>query len=86
MKEVSEREIAQQLIRLPNSVTPNIAKSIDKLESLTEQYYHNWHNSSWLRGMIALPLDEHLKTKFNNWKIGYSQELGLTYKKDGEDE
>lgn len=86
LKEVSEREIAQQLIRLPNSVTPNIAKSIDKLESLTEQYYHNWHNSSWLRGMIALPLDEHLKTKFNNWKIGYSQELGLTYKKDGEDE
>ena len=86
LDDVSDDVIAQQLIRLPNAVTSNIAKAIDKLERLTEKYYHNWQNSIWLKGMIALPLDQKLKTEFNGWLIHYSKDLGLMYEKDGEDE
>lgn len=78
----SEVEIAQQLIRLPNALTPNIDSAIKKLETLTMKHYPNWQNSVWLRGMLALPLDKDLKTTFNDWQISYSKELGLAYKKE----
>lgn len=86
IQDVDDDIIAQQLIRLPNAITPNIAKSIEKLEKLTEQYYHNWQNSIWLKGAIALPLDQHLEVNLNGWKIHYSRKLGLMYAKDEEDE
>lgn len=86
LADVNDDVVAQQLIRLPNAVTPDIAKAIDKLESLTERYYHSWQDSIWLKGMIALPLDQNLKISFNGWQIQYSRSLGLTYEKDGEDE
>lgn len=86
LADVNDDVIAQQLIRLPNAVTPDIAKAIDKLERLTEKYYRNWQDSIWLKGMIALPLDQNLKISFNGWQIQYSRSLGLTYEKDGEDE
>ncbi len=82
IKDVDDDVIAQQLIRLPNAITPNISKTIDKLEKLTERYYHNWQNSIWLKGVIALPLDQHFETIFNGWKIRYSRKLGLMYTKD----
>lgn len=86
LDDVSDDVVAQQLIRLPNAVTPDIAKTIEKLERLTEKYYHSWQDSIWLKGMIALPLDQNFKADFNGWQIHYSKDLGLMYKKDGEDE
>ncbi|MBB1062859.1 CRISPR-associated helicase Cas3' [Limosilactobacillus fastidiosus] len=86
INDVDEDIIAQQLIRLPNAITPNISKSIDRLEQLTERYYHNWQDSIWLKGAIALPLDRHFEAKFNGWKIHYSKKLGLMYEKDEQDE
>lgn len=86
MEDAQDYEIAQQLIRLPNAITPNIEQSINELENRTEKYYHAWQDSIWLKGMIALPLDEKMTARFNNWQIKYSKNLGLMYKKDGEDE
>lgn len=86
LDEVPDEVIAQQLIRLPNAVTPDIGKAIDKLEKITEKYYHHWQDSIWLKGMIALPLDQQLAIDFNGWQIHYSSDQGLMYKKDGEDE
>lgn len=85
LDDVSEDVIAQQLIRLPNAVTPDITKAIDRLERITEKYYHSWLNSIWLKGMLALPLNQELKADFNGWQIHYSKDLGLMYKKDEED-
>lgn len=82
LEEAKAAEIAQQLIRLPNAITPNIDTAIEKLEQITTRYYSGWQESPWLRGMIALPLDNHLQATFNGWRISYSPELGLTYEKD----
>ena len=84
LDDVSEDVIAQQLIRLPNAVTPDITKAIDRLKRITEKYYHSWQNSIWLKGMLALPLNQELKADFNGWQIHYSKDLGLMYKKDEE--
>lgn len=82
---VDDYKVAQQLIRLPHAVTPDISKAIEKLEQLTDKYYHEWKDSPWLRGMLVLPLDKKSTTKFNGWQISYSSELGLIYKKDEDD-
>lgn len=83
--DVRDEEIAQQLIRLPNAVTPSISKSIDELEKMTNQYYRHWSDSIWLRGVIALPLDDKGCTVFNGYHINYSKNLGLIYKKEEKD-
>lgn len=81
IQDISDKEIAQQLIRLPNAITPNINKSIVSLENITTKYYSNWQDSVWLKGMIALPLDDELQTEFNNYHISYSKSLGLSYER-----
>ena len=61
-------------------------QNLHKIFYALEKYYHNWQNSIWLKGMIALPLDRNLKISFNGWQVQYSRTLGLMYEKDGEDE
>lgn len=89
--EVPEELVAQQLIRIPAAITPDIAKAIDKLEKLTDKYYHAWENSIWLKGVLVLPLDENCETVFETmpnyrYKISYSKTLGLRYEREQEDE
>lgn len=86
MDDVDESEIAQQVIRLPNRITPDITKAINELERRTEKYYHSWQDSWWLKGMLALPLDEHLSTELLGWQLNYSSQLGLQYEKEEENE
>lgn len=86
LTDVDESEIAQQVIRLPNRITPDIAKAIDELEKRTDKYYHNWQDSRWLKGMLALPLDERLSAELLGWRLSYSPQLGLQYEKDEENE
>lgn len=86
LNEVPDRVIAQQLIRLPNAVTPNIEVAIKELEKRTAKYYHDWQNSIWLKGALALPLNNKLETKFGGYRLHYSQKLGLMYKRDEKDE
>lgn len=86
LADVDESEIAQQVIRLPSRITPDIAKAIDELEKRTDKYYHSWQDSRWLKGMLALPLDERLSAELLGWRLSYSPQLGLQYEKDKENE
>lgn len=77
-----DKIIAQQLIRLPHAVTLDIDKAIKELENITSKYYPDWQtNSVWLRGALALPLDENLYIDFNGYRLHYSSKLGLSYEK-----
>ena len=87
LENVSDREISEQTIRLPMAITPNaamISKTIDELEDRTMQHFSDWQESSWLRGALALPLDENLSVSLGNWKLTYSEDLGLSYIKEDE--
>lgn len=81
--ENSTKKVAQQLIRLPAGTTPNIAKCINELETSTQKCFADWENDVWLRGSLAFVLDENCTKSFNGWHFTYSQQLGLTYEKEG---
>ncbi|AVK64112.1 CRISPR-associated helicase/endonuclease Cas3 [Lactobacillus sp. CBA3606] len=81
---VSEQVIAQQVIRLPNAVTPRIDQAIQALETLTSHYFLGWQNSIWLKGALVLPLDQNLATDFEGWHLSYTATQGLSYIKEDE--
>ncbi|AVK61549.1 CRISPR-associated helicase/endonuclease Cas3 [Lactobacillus sp. CBA3605] len=83
---VPEQVIAQQVIRLPNAVTPRIDQAIQTLETLTSHYFLGWQNNVWLKGALALPLDQNLATDFEGWHLSYTPTLGLSYIKEDEHE
>lgn len=78
---IQAKEIARQIIRLPNSLTPNMDKAINILEELTMNRYSSWQENIWLKGELILPLDENMEAEFNGWKLKYSSDLGLSYEK-----
>lgn len=79
---VSDEEIAQQLIRLPVAVTSNIDQAIITLEQLTSQSFSKWEDSVWLKGSLALVLEENATTKLGSWNLTYSNRFGLSYTKE----
>lgn len=85
LESVDPQEIAQQVIRLPSAVTPDIDKAIDDLEDLTSKFYSDWQNSAWLKGSLALPLDDDLSATFGNWCLTYMPKFGLSYSKEDDD-
>lgn len=87
LTDVSEQEIAEQVIRLPHRVTTDINKTITTLEIHTAQRFPEWQQSPWLHGALALVLDEHGNAELNNWKLHYSAKYGLSYqsKEEGHD-
>lgn len=82
LRDVDGREIAQQVIRIPAAVTPDIDRAINQLETLTNRYYPEWQENVWLKGSLALPLDAHFSGRLNNWLLHYSSKLGLRYSKE----
>lgn len=87
LKNVTDREISEQVVRLPVAITPNaavISKVIDELENRTVRYFSGWQESPWLRGSLALPLDENLSAVIGKWRLTYSKDLGLSYTKEDE--
>ena len=85
LKDVSPREIAQQLVRIPFIVTPGpkaIEQAINDLENLTSRYFTGWQSNVWLKGALALPLDSNFSTSFEGWQLTYSSKLGLSYAKE----
>lgn len=79
-----DREIAAQIIRLPTALTPEwqIDSVIDKLETNTVRNFGTWQSSIWLRGSLALVLNQDFETSFNGWKLKYSPKIGLSYEKE----
>lgn len=87
LKDVSDQEISEQVVRLPLAITPNaavITKVIDELEDRTRESFSDWQESPWLRGALALPLDGDLSAVLGNWRLTYSKDLGLSYTKEGD--
>lgn len=78
---VSSKEIARQIIRLPYAVTVNIDKAINDLEDVTMKNYPEWQDDIWLTGSLVLPLDEQNNVVFDGWQLHYSSLLGLSYEK-----
>lgn len=83
MEEVSEIDLAQQVIRLPHILTLNIEQAIKHLETITMQRFPEWQQSSWLKESLALVLDEHMTCKFMGYQLRYSSVSGLSYEKEG---
>lgn len=82
IKEVSDKVIAQQVIRIPNVVTiGKIEKSINELENETHAYYPDWEQSQWLKGSLALTMDENATAMLNDYKLRYSSKFGLIHEK-----
>lgn len=84
LEKVSSKIIAEQTIRLPAAVTPNIDEAISSLEDITSKNFSYWQKDIWLRGSLALVLDKNLTANFNGWTLSYSSKLGLSYEKEGE--
>ncbi len=82
LSDVQPQEVAQQTIRIPAAVTPDIDTAIDFLESLTGKYYSDWQENIWLKGALALPLDQDLSIQYGKWCLKYSLKLGLSYSKE----
>ncbi|WP_407887797.1 CRISPR-associated helicase Cas3' [Levilactobacillus sp. N40-8-2] len=83
---VQPKEIAQQIIRIPAAITPayEIDQVIRQLEKLTSRYFLDWQNNVWLKGALALPLDENNAVNFAGWQLTYESKLGLKYVKEGD--
>ena len=74
----SPKEIAQQTIRIPNSVTSHkIKEIINFLEKQTSRNYPSWQKNAFLKGELALTLDECNRTNLEEWSLEYSLEYGL---------
>lgn len=86
LSQAPDWEIAQQVIRLPAAVTPvyQLDQTIADLEKRTSRHYAAWRESVWLRGALALLLNETLETDLGNWHLSYATTTGLRYIK-GED-
>ncbi|GEO73303.1 CRISPR-associated helicase/endonuclease Cas3 [Levilactobacillus namurensis] len=85
IQKVASREIAEQVIRIPVAITAyssELDAAITELEKRTQKYFAEWQLDPWLRGDLALPLDDHLSTTLGRWRLTYSSKLGLSYAKE----
>jgi hypothetical protein len=87
LKTVKPQEIAEQVLRLPTAITPRnsvVAQVIATLEQRTGTQFADWQLSPWLRGALALSLDDQATTTLGRWSLTYSTKLGLSYEKEDE--
>lgn len=84
----SSKEVAEQLIRIPARVTPpdKIGKTIEQLEKITFERFSFWQNDRWLRGALALVLNENGLFEVNGFQLSYSKKYGLITEKEGTDD
>lgn len=87
LSDTDSKKIAEQLIRIPSSVIPeyNIDKAIRELEKKTRSLFPEWADDVWLKGALAMVLNDNLKTDFNGWHLGYSDKCGLSYERNDVD-
>lgn len=83
--EESCRRIAQQKLRLPARFCygGQVGKTVDELEKM-DQYLTGFQKSHWLKGQLALLLDESLSAVLCGVRVTYSRDGGLTYEKEDE--
>lgn len=81
--QISDIELAKQVIRLPHVLTLDIEQAIHRLETITIKNFPEWQQSSWLKEALALVLDAHMTCKFMGYHLKYSSVSGLSYEKEG---
>lgn len=82
-----DSEIAEQVIRLPQALTHYVKQLnnlINSLEKSTSTEFGNWANSKWLKGELAIVLDENYHAKLEGYQLTYSAQYGLSYLKEEE--
>lgn len=79
-----EKAIASTTITLPMAmcVPSSFDATVRALEN-SHAPYESWQATHWLRGQLALVLDHRGNTKVGSFECAYSDELGLTYAKEG---
>lgn len=83
--QVTSKEISQQVVRIPAAVTlGNMDSVIKDLETQTRRTFSTWRDEMWLRGVLALVLDEHNATTIQGWHLSYSPSRGLSYEREVE--
>jgi CRISPR-associated endonuclease/helicase Cas3 len=77
------RMIAKQRLRLPHIFCSrwNIHRVIQELEDQNRKMLPLWQQSSWIRGELVLLLDEKQETALAGYKLCYSAEQGLQYRR-----
>ena len=75
--------IAQQKLRLPARFCYDIDRTVRELEEM-DKYLTGFQKSHWLKGQLVLLLDKSLSTELCGFKVKYSQDNGLTYRKEDE--
>lgn len=87
LSDTDSKRIAEQLIRIPSAVISeyNVDKAIRKLEKKTRILFPEWEDDVWLKGSLAMVLDDNLKADFNGWHLGYSDKCGLSYERNDVD-
>lgn len=78
---IPSKNIAQQVIRLPQSVSYNLDKLIASLEENTRCSVPNWQDDPWLKGSLVLILDKNNEVKLEGYTLSYSTKLGLSINK-----
>lgn len=77
------KELAKQTLRLPTVLAKPymIDQTIEELEIINRRHFANWQQLSWLKGSLALPLNNDYETVLNGYKLKYNQDIGLLFEK-----
>lgn len=78
------KSIARQRIRLPSILCAPwaIDKTIKELEQINMERLSEWQQSSWLKGDLALILDQNNSVVLNGFRLTYCADDGLIYEKE----
>ncbi|KRL76658.1 hypothetical protein FC36_GL001901 [Ligilactobacillus equi DSM 15833 = JCM 10991] len=79
IENVTSEELANQTVRLPYAVIKNLTETIAKLEDITRKKFYTWQSDPWLKGQLALVLDNHQHVKLNGYDLIYDSGCGLSY-------
>lgn len=81
IESVPSKEMAQQVIRLPQAVSYKIDELIATLEKSTRNSLPSWQDDPWLKGSLAVILDKKNEVELEGYRLIYSTKLGLSIDK-----
>ncbi|KRM87630.1 hypothetical protein FD19_GL001150 [Lacticaseibacillus thailandensis DSM 22698 = JCM 13996] len=82
LSDCRDSQVAEQVIRLPHGVTYDVDKAIKNLELSTRSQFPEWADSKWLKGELAVVLDENYQASLGEYQLTYSRQYGLSYSKE----
>jgi CRISPR-associated endonuclease/helicase Cas3 len=79
------KAIACQRLQLPRLLCMPwaISQTLTELKQIAEDRLGSWQTSSWLKGELALVLNENQETHLNGYRLKYDRDNGLIHEKEG---